>query len=227
MGYSWNWDVLLQQSATGDGTYLGWMFYGFKMTIGLSLSAWLLALILGSLIGVLRSVPNKILSGLATAYVELFRNIPLLVQLFIWYFVLPELLPAALGMKNGDVKIIKNAGGVISHPYGSVIRSLLVCIYELGIEEIMVIGHYDCGMQNLQSEKITEKMLCAGISAEAIEKVKSEIDYDKWLKGFDCVEKSVADTVKLIKIHPLIPKNIHIHGLLMDPDTGRLDIVNT
>jgi glutamate/aspartate transport system permease protein len=97
MGYSWNWDVLLQQSATGDGTYLGWMFYGFKMTIGLSLSAWLLALILGSLVGVLRTIPNRLLSGLATAYVELFRNIPLLVQLFIWYFVLPELLPSALG----------------------------------------------------------------------------------------------------------------------------------
>lgn len=137
------------------------------------------------------------------------------------------LLPAALGMKNGDVKIIKNAGGVISHPYGSVIRSLLVCIYELGIEEILVIGHYDCGMQNLQSDKITEKMLCAGISAEAIEKVKSEIDYDKWLRGFDCVEQSVADTVKLIKNHLLIPKNIHVYGLLMDPETGRLDIVNT
>lgn len=97
MGYSWNWDVLLQQSATGDGTYLGWMFYGFQMTIGLSLSAWLLALILGSLIGVLRTVPNRLLSGLATAYVELFRNIPLLVQLFIWYFVLPELVPSVLG----------------------------------------------------------------------------------------------------------------------------------
>ena len=97
MGYSWNWDVLLQPSATGDGTYLGWMFYGFKMTIGLSLSAWLMALIFGALVGVLRTVPNKVLSGLAAAYVELFRNIPLLVQLFIWYFVLPELVPAALG----------------------------------------------------------------------------------------------------------------------------------
>lgn len=135
------------------------------------------------------------------------------------------LLPAALGMKNGDVKIIKNAGGVISHPYGSVIRSLLVCIYELGIEEILVIGHYDCGMQNLQSDKITEKMLSAGISPEAIEKVRTEIDYDKWLKGFDCVEQSVVDTVNLIKHHSLIPEGIHVHGLLMDPETGRLDIV--
>jgi glutamate/aspartate transport system permease protein len=97
MGYSWNWGVFLQPSATGDDTYLGWMFYGFKMTIGLSLSAWLMALILGALIGVLRTVPNRMLSGLAMAYVELFRNIPLLVQLFIWYFVLPELVPTELG----------------------------------------------------------------------------------------------------------------------------------
>ena len=97
MGYQWNWGIFLQPSATGDDTYLGWMFAGFKMTIGLSLSAWLIALLLGALVGVLRTVPNKALAGFATAYVELFRNIPLLVQLFIWYFVLPELLPASLG----------------------------------------------------------------------------------------------------------------------------------
>jgi len=61
------------------------------------LTAWVLALLLGALIGVLRTVPNKLLAGLATAYVEIFRNVPLLVQLFIWYFVLPELLPPSLG----------------------------------------------------------------------------------------------------------------------------------
>ena len=52
---------------------------------------------------------------------------------------LTELLPAALGIRNGDVKIIKNAGGVISHPFGSVIRSLMVAIYELGVKEVMVV----------------------------------------------------------------------------------------
>lgn len=97
MSYQWNWDIFLQPSATGDDTYLGWMLSGLKMTITLSLSAWLLALLIGSVIGVLRTVPNKWLSGLATAWVELFRNVPLLVQLFIWYFVLPEILPEALG----------------------------------------------------------------------------------------------------------------------------------
>ena len=97
MSYQWNWGVFLQPSASGDDTYLGWMFAGLKMTIALSLSAWVMALLLGALIGVLRTVPNKALAGFATAWVELFRNVPLLVQLFIWYFVLPELLPASIG----------------------------------------------------------------------------------------------------------------------------------
>lgn len=97
MTYNWNWAVFLSQTPTGDDTYLGWLLLGLKWTVTLSLSAWLIALVLGSLVGVLRTVPNKWLSALAAAYVEIFRNIPLLVQLFIWYFVLPELLPAAIG----------------------------------------------------------------------------------------------------------------------------------
>lgn len=97
MNYQWNWAVFLQPSATGDGSYLDWMLSGFKMTISLSLTAWVIALLLGALVGVLRTVPNRLLSGLATAYVEMFRNVPLLVQLFIWYFVLPELLPVSIG----------------------------------------------------------------------------------------------------------------------------------
>lgn len=97
MNYQWNWHVFLQPTAAGDDIYLGWMLSGLQMTLMLSLSAWLIALLLGAVMGVLRTVPNKALSGLATAYVELFRNIPLLVQLFIWYFVLPELLPTSIG----------------------------------------------------------------------------------------------------------------------------------
>ena len=97
MNYQWNWGVFFQPSATGDDTYLGWMLSGLKMTLGLSLSAWALALLLGAVVGVLRTVPNRWLSGLAAAYVEIFRNVPLLVQLFIWYFVLPALLPESIG----------------------------------------------------------------------------------------------------------------------------------
>jgi glutamate/aspartate transport system permease protein len=97
MAYNWNWQVFLQPSATGEGTYLTWLFEGLKWTVTLSLGAWVIALLVGSIVGVLRTVPNRWLVGLATAYVEVFRNIPLLVQLFIWYFVLPELLPVDWG----------------------------------------------------------------------------------------------------------------------------------
>lgn len=97
MSYQWNWSVFLQPSASGDDTYFGWMLAGFQMTVALSLSGWLLALLLGAVVGVLRTAPHRMLAGLAGAYVELFRNVPLLVQLFGWYFILPELLPSGLG----------------------------------------------------------------------------------------------------------------------------------
>lgn len=96
MAYAWHWEVFLQPAATGE-TYLDWMLAGLQTTIALSLLAWVMALLFGSVVGVLRTVPNRWLSGLATAYVEAFRNVPLLVQLFSWYFVLPELLPTAWG----------------------------------------------------------------------------------------------------------------------------------
>ena len=97
MTYHWNWEVFLTPAASGEGTYLGWMLSGLQTTILLSLSAWAIALALGSLMGVLRTVPHRGLAFVAATYVELFRNVPLLVQLFIWYFVLPELLPWGLG----------------------------------------------------------------------------------------------------------------------------------
>lgn len=137
---------------------------------------------------------------------------------------LTELLPAALGLKNGDVKMIKNAGGVISSPVGSVMRSLVVAVYTLGVEEIIVVGHHDCGMQNLDVNQIIEKMKSRGISEEKIEFMKScGVDFDKWLSGFECVEESVSETVKMIKNHPLMPKDIPVHGLIMDPVTGKVD----
>ena len=97
MAYNWNWQIFLQPSATGEGTYIDWLLQGLQWTLMLSLSSWVIALLVGSLVGVLRTVPNRWLSWLATCYVEVFRNIPLLVQLFIWYFVLPELLPVTWG----------------------------------------------------------------------------------------------------------------------------------
>lgn len=97
MGYHWNWRIFLETVPSGGGNYLDWIVTGLKLTAALSLSAWLIALVVGSIMGVLRTVPNRILSGIATLYVEVFRNVPLLVQLFIWYFIVPELVPVGLG----------------------------------------------------------------------------------------------------------------------------------
>ena len=136
---------------------------------------------------------------------------------------LVELLPAALGLKNGDVKMIKNAGGVITHPYGSVVRSLLVAILELGVEEVMVIGHTDSGVQYIDSDEMIQQMIERGVSEHDIELLKSSgLQFEKWLSGFENVEDSVRNTVKALKEHPLIPKDVTISGFVMDSVTGEL-----
>lgn len=140
---------------------------------------------------------------------------------------LVELLPAALGIKNGDVKIIKNAGGVITDPFGSVIRSLLVAIIELGVEEIMVIGHTDCGVSHIDATMMTEHMKKRGISSETIDMIKyCGVDFESWLAGFDTVEQSVKETVDTILYHPLVPKDVKVGGYVIDTSTGEITVVS-
>ncbi|MEK9555100.1 MAG: amino acid ABC transporter permease [Gammaproteobacteria bacterium] len=91
MNYNWNWTVLIQDP------YLDWLISGFGWTVAVALCAWCIAFSLGSLIGVLRTLPNKACRAFGTCYVELFRNVPLLVQMFIWYFAVPEMMPDDVG----------------------------------------------------------------------------------------------------------------------------------
>lgn len=97
MSYNWNWAILFQPSPEGQGTYLDMLLLGLVWTVVTGICAWIVALILGSIVGVLRTLPSKAAERIGFAYVEFFRNIPLVVQLFLWYFVLPELLPSAWG----------------------------------------------------------------------------------------------------------------------------------
>ncbi|TKC91013.1 amino acid ABC transporter permease [Trinickia terrae] len=98
MSYHWNWGILLSPVSTGEPTtYLGWLLSGLWVTVSVSLVAWVIALVVGSFFGVLRTVPNRRLAAIGTVYVAIFRNIPLIVQFFIWYLVVPELLPASAG----------------------------------------------------------------------------------------------------------------------------------
>lgn len=96
MNYNWDWGVFFKSTGVGSETYLDWYVTGLGWTIAIAISAWIIALLLGSVLGVMRTVPNRVVAGIATAYVELFRNVPLLVQLFIWYFLVPDLLPEGL-----------------------------------------------------------------------------------------------------------------------------------
>ncbi len=134
-----------------------------------------------------------------------------------------ELLPNALGIKNGDVKIIKNAGGTITNPFDSTVRSLIVAIYELGVNEVMIIGHTGCGVQGMDSQEMLHLMKERGIDDEHISLMKHcGIDLDSWLHGFEDTEQAVLETVDLVKNHPLIPKDIVVKGYIMDSETGEL-----
>ena len=97
MNYNWNWGILLQPSPEGHASYLQMLFLGVGWTIATGICAWIIALVIGSMVGIARTLPSKVAERVGFAYVELFRNIPLVVQLFLGYFVLPELVPATWG----------------------------------------------------------------------------------------------------------------------------------
>lgn len=136
---------------------------------------------------------------------------------------LTELLPAALGLKNGDAKIIKNAGGLVINPFDSAMRSLLVAIYELGVEEIMVIAHSNCGACHMNGSEMKSLMLERGIRQDVLDTIElCGINLDHWLEGFHDTEDSVRKTVQTIRHHPLVPQGINLHGYIIDSVTGEL-----
>ena len=98
MNYNWNWHIFFEPAPSGSGTYLDMLLAGLVLTIETAICAWIIALVTGSIVGVLRTLPSKTAQWIGFCYVEFFRNMPLLVQLFLWFFVLPELLPRSAGL---------------------------------------------------------------------------------------------------------------------------------
>ncbi len=133
---------------------------------------------------------------------------------------LSVLLQEALGLKNGDAKIIKNAGAVIPTPWDSAMRSLIVALYELGVNEIMVVAHTTCGACHMSFHHFREEMLRRGIPESALQ--RGDVDLDAWLEGFHDTEKSVRTTVSAILDHPLIPADVTVRGFIIDSATGEL-----
>ena len=136
------------------------------------------------------------------------------------------LLPNALGLKSGDMKMIKNAGALVVHPWGSVMRSLIVAVYALNVREICIIAHDDCGMSKMDPEQVLQEAQHRGISTRIISTLRAAgVDLDNWLRGFGNVDDSVRSSVELVRTHPLMPKDVPIHGLVMDPVTGEVRLL--
>lgn len=139
---------------------------------------------------------------------------------------LVELLPKAMNLRNGDVKVVKSAGAIVNHPFGGIMRSLLVAIYELKADEVYIVGHYDCGMSAVDPDLMLDHMIERGVKRETIDIISySGVDLKEWLRGFGDVTTSVKKTVDLVRNHPLMPKGLPVHGLVIDPSTGRLDLI--
>ena len=136
---------------------------------------------------------------------------------------LTELLPQALGLRNGDAKIIKNAGGLVISAFDSAMRSIIVAVYELGVQEIMVVAHSGCGACHMSFAHFKEHMLARGISEQTLDTIrKCGVDLDHWLEGFKDTEESVRRTVETVRSHPLIPSDISVRGFIIDSYTGAL-----
>lgn len=134
---------------------------------------------------------------------------------------LVELLESAMGFGRGDIKVLKNAGNIIRDDCSDVIRSVAVGTVLMGLKEVYVVGHYDCGMRKQKAEDIKAKMAERGISADAIE----SIDIEEWFGLLKDESENVRDAVSKLRKSPYIPKDVNIRGLMMDPDTGKIEVV--
>jgi glutamate/aspartate transport system permease protein len=136
MKYEWQWSVYLQPAADGSGSWLAYLLGGLGWTLATALAAWVIALAIGTVVGILRTTPYVWVVRAGNVYVEIFRNIPLLVQMFLWYFVLPEILPRQLG----------DAMKQIAPPWGSYLPAVLC----LGIyTSVRVAEQVRAGIQSL------------------------------------------------------------------------------
>jgi hypothetical protein len=112
----------------------------------------------------------------------------------------------------------------LSANYFSAMRSLIVAIYELGVEEIMVVAHSHCGACHMSYDHFHHEMIARGVTDATLDTIRQcGIDLDHWLEGFKDTPTSVRKTVETIRTHPLVPKDIVVRGFIIDSETGKLE----
>lgn len=136
---------------------------------------------------------------------------------------LVDFLEPAMGIRRGEAKVIKNAGNTVIDAKGGVVRSLVAAIFLLGVEEVFVIGHRDCGMADIDARDLRERMIRRGIDPREIDSLVP--DLSQWLGAFACPEENVANVVRIIRTSPLIPRDVPVHGLLFCPNDGHIEVV--
>ncbi|MGI5997057.1 MAG: beta-class carbonic anhydrase [Lutispora sp.] len=132
-----------------------------------------------------------------------------------------ELLEPAMGFKRGDIKILKNAGNIIRDGCDEIIRCITVGTVLMGLSEVYVVGHKDCGMSKLTPGEVREKMIARGIPKEKVD----SLDIEQWIGILKDERQNVIETVKKITESPFVPKDVNVHGLLMDPNSGELEVI--
>lgn len=138
---------------------------------------------------------------------------------------LVEFLEPAMGVGRGDVQVIKNAGNTLIDPAGGVIRSLVAAIFALGCEEVMVIGHKDCGMAAINEADLRRAMLARGVPVAVIDGLQPSLR--EWLGAFSDPDGNVHSVVRQLRGNPLLPRDVPVHGLMFDPFSGRLDLLTS
>jgi carbonic anhydrase len=133
---------------------------------------------------------------------------------------LVDFLEPALGIGRGDAQMIKNAGATLVDPGGGVVRSLVVAIHGLGCEEVLVVGHTDCGMAQIEEGQLAERMFARGVPREAVDALHPTLR--EWLGAFHDPARNVEHVVGLLRQNPLIPGDVPVHGLIFDPHSGSL-----
>ncbi|MFC7443016.1 beta-class carbonic anhydrase [Laceyella putida] len=138
---------------------------------------------------------------------------------------LSALLSKATGLKNDQMHIIEIAGVKISNPNDSVMRSIILSICKQNAEEIWVIGHDGCSMENMDPSEILNNIIQERKQNTLLTLKDSGIDLEEWLNACGDEAENVRKSVETIRNHPLVPKNVLVHGLMMDQTSGKLNVI--
>ena len=139
----------------------------------------------------------------------------------------------ALGLERGDVVELRTAGATISQPEregaaNDLIRSLAGAIYLLGVREVIVVGHTNCGLAHANPTALIASMQALGVDPQQLIQQQGLGNVDglvSWLGAFSDVHMNVQEVVEVIRKSPYLP-NLPVHGLVIDINTGKLELVS-